>query len=99
MLAAYNCGSGHVSDAQALARKDGKSGDRWSDVERYLLLLSQPEYYNNPAVRHGYVRSSETVGYVRAIRQRYAQYTGDRVPTLGVSSDRHRKATRPHRFK
>lgn len=99
MLAAYNCGSGHVSDAQALARKDGKSGERWSDVERYLLLLSQPEYYNNPAVRHGYVRSSETVGYVRAIRQRYAQYTGGRVPTLGVSSDRHRKATRPHRFK
>ncbi|MDD7318169.1 MAG: transglycosylase SLT domain-containing protein [Prevotella sp.] len=99
MLAAYNCGSGHVSDAQTLARKNGKNGERWGDVERYMLLLSLPEYYNDPDVRHGYVRSSETVDYVRSIRQRYSQYTGGRVPAQGVSSDRHSKATKRHRFR
>lgn len=78
MLASYNCGSGHIADAQALAKKDGASAERWADVEHYLSLLSEPEYYNDPVVRHGYVRSSETVGYVRAISQYYSQYSGGR---------------------
>ena len=98
MLASYNCGSGHISDAQALARKEGASGERWGDVEHYLFLLSEPEYYNDPVVKHGYVRSSETVNYVRAISQYYSQYTGGKGFSFSSSAE-HRKATKAHRFK
>lgn len=98
MLASYNCGSGHISDAQALARKEGASGERWGDVEHYLSLLSEPEYYNDPVVKHGYVRSSETVNYVRAISQYYSQYTGGKGFSFSSSAE-HRKATKAHRFK
>ena len=99
MLASYNCGSGHIADAQALARKDGASAERWADVEHYLSLLSEPEYYNDPVVRHGYVRSSETVGYVRAISQYYSQYSGGRGFAGGSASSEHRRAVKNHRFK
>lgn len=78
ILAAYNCGAGHVSDARALARRDGASGERWRDVERYLSSLSDPVYYNDPLVRHGYVRSSETTDYVRSVMARYHAYKGRR---------------------
>ena len=98
MLASYNCGSGHISDAQALARKEGASGERWGDVEHYLSLLSEPEYYNDPVVKHGYVRSSETVDYVREISQYYSQYTGGKGFSFSSSAE-HRRATKAHRFK
>ncbi|RRD00848.1 transglycosylase SLT domain-containing protein [Prevotella sp. OH937_COT-195] len=77
ILAAYNCGAGHISDARALARRNGANGESWKDVEYYLSLLSKPKYYNDPLVRHGYVRSSETTEYVRAIIKRYHKYKGN----------------------
>lgn len=83
VLAAYNGGYFHVQDAMALARKNGKSPHRWRDVAYYILALEQPQYYNDPVVRHGYMRGSETVDYVDRIRQRYAQYRG--VPYGGAS--------------
>ena len=74
VLAAYNGGSFHVRDAMALTQKNGKNPKRWSDVSRYLRLLSDPQYYNDPVVKHGYMRSSETLDYVDKIRMRYGQY-------------------------
>ena len=72
-LAAYNAGLGHVLDARRLAAQKGWDPDRWFDhVERAMLLLSQREYYSQ--ARHGYVRGSEPVAYVRNIRDRYAAY-------------------------
>ena len=83
VLASYNGGYFHVQDAMALARKNGKSPYRWRDVAYYILALEQPQYYNDPVVKYGYMRGSETVDYVDRIRQRYAQYRG--VPYGGAS--------------
>lgn len=83
MLASYNAGYFHIQDAMALARKNGRNPHRWSDVAHYVLALQKPEFYNDPVVKHGYMRGSETVNYVERIRQRYAQYRG--VPYDGAS--------------
>lgn len=64
-LAAYNAGSGHVMDAIRLARKHGANDSIWEGgVREYLLLKSTPKYFNDPVVKYGYVRGSETVKYV-----------------------------------
>lgn len=73
-LAAYNGGYFHIRDAMALARKHGGISQRWDDVKRYVLLLSDARYYRDPVVKHGYMRGSETANYVDMIMQRYAQY-------------------------
>ena len=74
VLASYNAGQGHVLDARRLARKYGKDPARWQDVAHFLLLKSEPEYYNDPVVKSGYCRGSEPVNYVREILQRYNRY-------------------------
>lgn len=83
ILAAYNGGANHVRDAMALARKNGRDPQRWSDVSHYILMLSQPEYYNDPVVKYGYMRGSETAGYVDKIMQRWNGYRGVKSPSLG----------------
>ena len=54
----------------ALARKHGKNPHLWNDVAPFILRLSQPQYYNDPVVRYGYLRGEETYGYVTSIRER-----------------------------
>ncbi len=76
VLAAYNGGHFHIRDAMALARKHGKNAVHWREVEPYVLGLSKPEYYNDPVVKHGYMRGSETVDYVRKIHERWNGYRG-----------------------
>lgn len=76
VLASYNGGYFHIKDAMALTRKNGRNPHRWNDVAQYVLALQKPEYYNDPAVKYGYMRGSETVNYVERIRQRYTQYRG-----------------------
>ena len=88
-LAAYNAGHGHVEDARRLARQQGMDGDRWFDnAEKAMLLLSKKQYASK--ARHGYVRGTEPVGYVRDIRQRYRAYveiSSKRLPELGSAAD------------
>ncbi len=79
VLASYNGGGFHIRDAMALARKNGKNPQRWHDVEPYVLGLSKPEYYNDPVVKNGYMRGSETVDYVRKIQERWNSYRGVRT--------------------
>ena len=69
-LASYNAGSGHVRDAMALARKDGANPHSWAVVSQYILKLCDPAYYQDPVVRHGFMRGTETYNYVRAIMGR-----------------------------
>lgn len=76
VLASYNGGAFHIRDAMALAEKNGRNRYRWSDVEFFVLGLSRPEYYNDPLVRYGYMRGSETVDYVRRIHERWNGYRG-----------------------
>lgn len=72
-LAAYNAGQGHVKDARRLAAQLGLNPDRWFDnVEKAMLLLSKPQHARK--ARHGYVRGSEPVNYVRGISKRYYAY-------------------------
>lgn len=80
VLAAYNGGHFHIRDAMALAQKAGRSSQRWTDVEPFVLGLSQPQYYNDPIVKHGYMRGSETADYVKHIMLRWNTYRGVRTP-------------------
>ena len=92
VLASYNGGAHHIRDAMALARRDGKNPHRWADVSPYVLKLASPQYYNDPIVKHGYMRGFETVDYVSRIRQRHAGYQGVKSPHMGFHSSKPRKA-------
>ena len=75
VLASYNVGQGHVQDAVALAQKDGFSGKIWyGEVESYILKKSKREYYNDPVVKYGYCRGTETVNYVSTVQSIYQTY-------------------------
>ena len=74
-LAAYNCGLGHVLDAQRLAEANDLNPEIWSGhVEKMLLQLRHPKHYNKPFIKYGYVRGTEPVNYVKQILERYDQY-------------------------
>lgn len=75
ILAAYNGGIGHVSDARRLARAHGANPNAWSDVARYLELKAQPEYYQHEVVRNGrFMGYKQTAAYVQDVQNRYARY-------------------------
>lgn len=75
ILAAYNAGAGHVDDARSLAKKYGENPDVWlGNVDVFVLKMSDPQYYNQPEVQHGYFRGSETYDYVHSIRTRWNEY-------------------------
>ena len=82
----------------ALAQRDGRNAHRWGDVSVYVLRLSNPQYYQDPIVKNGYMRGSETVDYVRLIRQRYQQYRGVRA-SQPTSSSPQRSRNGKHREK
>jgi membrane-bound lytic murein transglycosylase F len=74
-LASYNCGQGHVYDAQRLATKYGKDPKIWDDnVEEMILRLSKKEFYGDEVVRHGSMRGTITYKYVREIYERFLEY-------------------------
>ena len=74
VLASYNAGVGHIRDAMALAEKNGKSPTKWEDVKFFVLLKSKPEFFNDPVVRHGYLRGEEVYNFVEEIMVRYQEY-------------------------
>jgi len=75
VLGAYNAGLGHIYDAMALAEKYGKDKYVWFDnVEKYILLKSNEEYFNDPVCKYGYFRGGETYTFVRVINQRFDNY-------------------------
>ncbi len=75
VLASYNSGIGHVQDAMALAEKYGKDKNVWKDnVEKYILLKANEEYFTDPVCKNGYFRGTETYNFVREITARYEQY-------------------------
>ncbi|MGI8619981.1 MAG: transglycosylase SLT domain-containing protein [Gemmatimonadaceae bacterium] len=74
ILASYNTGSGHVEDAQRLARAAGDDPTKWADVSYWLLQKSKKEVYTNPVVKYGYSRGIEPVNYVAIILERFSHY-------------------------
>ncbi len=74
-LAAYNCGFGHVLDAQRLAEAEGLNPEIWTGhVDKMIRALSLPRYYNKPFIKYGYVRGSEPADYVAQIFERFRHY-------------------------
>ncbi|MFO7791142.1 MAG: transglycosylase SLT domain-containing protein [Bacteroidota bacterium] len=74
-MASYNCGYGHVLDAQALALLEGYKYDIWDgNVEEMILKLSNPRHYNKPMIKYGYVRGMEPYLYIDHIFKRYEHY-------------------------
>lgn len=99
-LGAYNAGAGHVHDARRLARQEGLNPNRWfGHVENAMLLLSKREYATQ--ARHGYVRGSEPVRYVRNIRDRFSAYVllteGAQVEWYDGAVQTRKAATQPAR--
>ena len=81
ILGSYNAGIGHVFDAMALAEKYGYNQYIWNDhVDKFILLKSDEEYFNDPVCKNGYFRGRETYNFVRDILGRaemYKQKIGD----------------------
>jgi membrane-bound lytic murein transglycosylase F len=74
ILASYNCGAGHVEDAQRLAKKYGSNTKVWDDVAYWLLQKSKVQYSEDPVVKYGFCRGIEPVTYVSLILERYEHY-------------------------
>lgn len=75
VLAAYNAGAGHVTDAMALAGKYGRNPYVWEhNVAHYILLKSSEEFYQDPVCRNGYFRGTETYNFVRDVMARADVY-------------------------
>lgn len=75
ILASYNTGHAHVADARRLAEKYGADPNLWEDnVEKYLLLKSNPKYHQDPVVKYGYCKGIEPTKYVREILERFEEY-------------------------
>ena len=75
VLAAYNVGPGHIIDARNLAKKNGADPNVWdNNVARFLLSKAEPKYYNDPVVKFGFCRGTETFRYVSEVLERYEHY-------------------------
>ena len=75
ILACYNGGIGHISDARRLAKSNGEDPNSWEVVARYLKSKADPEVYESELVRHGkFTGSSQTEAYVREVLKRYDIY-------------------------
>ena len=75
ILACYNGGIGHVSDARRLARNNGEDPNSWEVVARYLDMKADPEVYESEVVRYGkFTGSRQTKSYVQEVMKRYDTY-------------------------
>lgn len=75
VLASYNIGPGHITDARNLALKYKANPNVWdANVEKYLISKSKPKYYNDEVVNYGFARGKETANYVEEILERYEHY-------------------------
>jgi membrane-bound lytic murein transglycosylase F len=74
VLASYNCGAGHVEDAQRLTEKFGGNPKVWDEVAYWLLQKSKVQYSTDPVVKYGFCRGIEPVTYVSLILDRFEHY-------------------------
>lgn len=74
LLACYNAGYGHVSDAIRLAKRDGKDHKSWKVIARYLSLKRNPNYYTLNSVKYGRFNSDTTERFVNDVMVKYDEY-------------------------
>ena len=73
VIASYNAGQGHIFDAMRLAEKHGLDPTVWDEnVEKAVLMLANPQHYNDNVVKYGYLRGRETYDYVDRIMRLYS---------------------------
>jgi membrane-bound lytic murein transglycosylase F len=94
ILASYNCGPGHVEDAQRLASKYGGDPLVWADVSYWLLQKSTQQYSSDEVVKFGFCRGLEPVNYVDHILRRYHHYKEFVVARRAAPKSRARRAAR-----
>ncbi len=99
VLAAYNGGAYHVRDAMALCQRDGHNAYQWHAVAGYVLKLAEASYYNDPIVKHGYMRGSETVDYVQKIMERWEAYRGVKTPHHGFTQEPRKARREQNKYK
>lgn len=68
-LAAYNMGMGHLEDVRQLTQSLGGNPDKWQDVSKNLVLLTQEKWHSQ--TRYGYARGLEARQYVKNVRSYY----------------------------
>ncbi len=74
VLASYNSGPGHIIDAQRLADQLGLDPSKWeNNVERAVLLLAKPQYFQRAELKNGYCKGSQVFHYVRGVLTVYRQ--------------------------
>ena len=74
VLAGYNIGFGHIDDAIRLAEKYNKDTGSWEDISFFLTNLSNPKYFNDTCVKHGYISGIYAVNFANSIANRYQHY-------------------------
>lgn len=75
ILASYNAGLSHITDARKLAEKHGKNPNVWDEnVEYFLTKKSDPRFYRDPVVMAGYCKCEEPVNYVKDVLDRFDEY-------------------------
>lgn len=91
VLGSYNAGVGHIKDAQALAKKHGKDPNIWDDnVDIYVKLKSNSEYFNDPVCKHGYLRGNGVCQFVREISEFKDKY---RAKVDAIEGKKHQHTT------
>lgn len=71
MLACYNGGYGHISDARRLAVSEGKNQNSWKDVEHSLRQLKRDSILKMDIVKYGKFNAGQTISYVNAVMEKY----------------------------
>ena len=74
VIAAYNIGTPHFYDAFELAIKYKKVPLTYNTVMECLRCKTNPMYYNDPAVKYGYINPWYVERFVREIYARYNAY-------------------------
>ena len=76
ILASYNAGVGQINDAMRLASKYGHNRYKWENsVDSFLILKSQPEYYNDSLCRNGQFKDwKQTLQFVKKVKRTWQTY-------------------------
>lgn len=75
ILASYNCGIGHVTEARRLARLYGDNPDSWEDVSHYLERKGDRQFVSEHRLQSGLFRGyGQTRSFVDSVMKRYRGY-------------------------
>lgn len=76
VLASYNAGIGHISDAMRLADKYGRNRYKWENsVDTFLILKKEPQYYTDSLCKNGQFNDwKQTIQFIKKVKRRWHKY-------------------------